>query len=67
MVCCGARKSPRKEGYNAQMDYTDYLWIKFTVLVGLAAVYGFWRGINGKSLERELPDKSKAEDNPPKH
>lgn len=39
------------------MEFTDYLWIKFWVLVGLAGVYGFWRGISGQPLEREPHDK----------
>lgn len=30
------------------MEFSDYLWIKFFVLVGLAFLYGLWKGITGK-------------------
>lgn len=30
------------------MEFTDYMWIKFFVLVGLAFLYGIWQGLNGK-------------------
>lgn len=30
------------------MEYSDWLWIKFCVLVAIAAIVGFWQGINGK-------------------
>lgn len=33
------------------MEFTDYLWIKFGVLVTLVAIWGFWRGITGQTLE----------------
>lgn len=38
------------------MDYTDYLLIKFGVLVLLAAIWGFWRGFTGQPLELEQSD-----------
>ena len=43
------------------MDYTDYLLIKFLVIVCLAAVYGAWRGLNGKPLGQEQTDKEAAQ------
>jgi hypothetical protein len=30
------------------VEFTDYLWIKFFVLVGLAFLYGLWKGITGR-------------------
>lgn len=38
------------------MEYTDWLWIKFGVLVVLAGIWGFWRGITGQPLELESND-----------
>lgn len=38
------------------MDYTDWMWIKFGVLVLLAGIWGFWRGITGQPLELEQSD-----------
>jgi bacteriorhodopsin len=32
------------------MDYSDWLWIKFCVIVGAAFVYGIWRGFTGRPL-----------------
>ena len=34
------------------MDYIDYMLWKLVILVALAFVYGFWRGINGLPLQR---------------
>lgn len=33
------------------MDYTDWLVIKFSVLVLLAVIWGLWRGFTGQPLE----------------
>jgi hypothetical protein len=30
------------------MDYVDYLWIKFALIVFAAFVYGIWRGLTGR-------------------
>lgn len=30
------------------MEFTDYLWIKFFVLVALAFLYGMWKGFSEK-------------------
>lgn len=30
------------------MEFSDYLWIKFFVLVALAFLYGLWKGVTGK-------------------
>ena len=43
------------------MDYTDWLIIKFCLLVFAASVYGFMRGINGLPLEREQSDTEVAQ------
>jgi hypothetical protein len=44
------------------MEFTDYMIWKFIVLVICAAVYGFWRGLNGKGLGPDQPGKPPAED-----
>lgn len=33
---------------NSSVDYTDFMWIKFVVIVIAAFVYGIWRGLNGR-------------------
>lgn len=33
------------------MDYTDWIWLKFWLVVGAAFVYGVWRGFTGQPLE----------------
>lgn len=38
------------------MDYSDWLWIKFFLIVTAAFVYGFWRSFTGRPLEREEAD-----------
>jgi hypothetical protein len=43
------------------VEFTDYLWLKFFVLVGLAAIYGFWQGFTGKSKPPAQQDKAAAE------
>lgn len=30
------------------MEFTDYMWIKFGVMVGLAFIYGIYQGFSGK-------------------
>lgn len=35
------------------MEFTDWMLIKAGVMVALALVYGFWRGITGQPLEQE--------------
>lgn len=42
--------------------FTDYLWLKFGVLVFLAAIWGFWRGFTGQPLELEQHDSTAARD-----
>jgi hypothetical protein len=51
-----SKKPPQGRLLGGDMTYEDWLWIKFGGLVFLAAVYGFWRGINGLPLEREQND-----------
>jgi hypothetical protein len=47
MVCCSTTKNPLKAGYNVAMEFTDYMWLKFWVVVFLAFCYGFYRAFTG--------------------
>lgn len=35
------------------MDYSDWVWFKFWLIVAAAFVYGLWRGFTGQPLEQE--------------
>lgn len=50
------------------MDFSDYLWIKFFVLVGLA-FFGnlFYTIFTGKSLEQERNDRESAQPDQQEH
>lgn len=51
--------------YKGGMDYTDWLIIKFVVLVAAAGVWGFWRGVNGLPLG--LGESTEPEDQEARH
>lgn len=63
MAGCVRKKSrATRLWYICQMDYTDYLIVKFLVLVGIAVVVNFVYSFStGKLLWQEQPDKSEAE------
>lgn len=38
----------RDVAYTGRMDYIDFMWVKFLAVVGLAFLYGIWRGLTGR-------------------
>lgn len=47
------------------MDFVDYLWLKFGVLVALAFVWGLYCGFTGRPLGEERRDNQTEADRRP--
>jgi hypothetical protein len=47
-------------GFWGDMDYSDYLWIKFGLVVFAAFIWGIYCGLTGRPLGREQTDKSQS-------
>lgn len=43
------------------MEYTDWLWIKFVLVVGGAFVWGVYRGLTGQPLWLESSEEGTVE------
>jgi len=54
------KKSPHAAGLGGGVDYSDWVWIKFWLIVAAAFVYGFWRGLTGRPLEQEADGTGQA-------
>lgn len=34
--------------YGSTMSFTDFMWMKACIVIGIAGIYGFWRGFTGR-------------------
>lgn len=41
-------KKPAEAGYGSDMDYIDFMWLKFFVFVLIAFLVGFYKSFTGR-------------------